>query len=278
MLELKMKRLKYSYATARRPSDREILREMAIHGLRWEKLHGGYFSDPVIASVFIKKIIQNMKAFPPDVLVDLAGGTGYILNEVSKYHMNPAMRFVNIDLSGKQLSRNIHPKISNIRACISDFKRSAIDAQGKRFLFIMRSAFHYLGKDGIKPILEHLHSQMKKGEYFIHQSASFAFRKDVCCINSLYKEMGTEKWYPTVRELRKFLENAGWSIASVSRAPSLPLSSGDLARRYGLNRDAVMRIQKNLTGSFDETETLFMRKPGGFCAYLHYYIYTCVAV
>jgi len=273
-----MKRFECLYAAARRPTDREILREMDIHGLPWEKLHGGYFADPVIASFFVKKIIRIMKAFTPDVLVDLAGGTGYILNEVSKYHMNPDMRFVNIDLSGKQLSCNNNPTISNIRACISDFKRSAIDAHGKQFLFIMRSAFHYLGKDRIKPILEHLRSQMKKGEFFIHQSASFAFRKDVGCINSLYKQMETEKWYPTVRELRKLLEDAGWSIVSVYRAPSLPLSSDDLAVRYRLSKEVVMRIRKYMTGSFHEIENIFIKKPGGFCAYLHYYIYTCVAV
>jgi hypothetical protein len=261
-----------------RPIGREILRELDIHGLTWEKLHGGYFADPLTASLFVKKIIQTVKASNPEVLVDLAGGTGYILNEVIRYNINPNIRLVNIDLSGKQLSCNNNPDISKIRACISDFNRREIDSPQKKFLFIMRSAFHYFGKNGIKPFLQHLRSQMKEGEFFIHQTASFVFRRDARCINSLYEQMGTGKWYPTVRELRKLMENAGWSVLSVSRAPKLPLSSDDLARRYGLSRNAVMRIRKNLMSNSGETENVFVKMPNGFCAYLHYYMYTCVAV
>jgi hypothetical protein len=278
MLELKMKRFEHLYATASERTDREILREMDIHGLQWEKLHGGYFADPVIASLLVTQIVRIMKTSNPEILVDLAGGTGYILNEVSKHDLNPDIRFINIDLSGKQLSCNNNPKIVKIRDGISDFTRREIDSPQKKFIFIMRSAFHYFGKDRINLILQHLRSQMRKGEFFIHQTASFAFRRDVSCINSLYEQMGTEKWYPTVRELRKLLEHAGWSVASVSRAPNLPLSSDDLAIRYGLSKKAVMRIRKYLIDRFHEIDNLFINKPDGFCAYLHYYIYTCVAV
>ena len=263
---------------AKKLKDREMRREMDIHGIPWEKMHGGYFADPEIASLFIEKIMRIMKTSPPDVLVDLAGGTGFILNEVSRYQSHPDMRFVNLDLSGKQLSCNHNPVISKLQTCLSDFKRSDIDSPQKKFIFIMRSAFHYLGKEGIGPFLEHLRSQMKTGEFFIHQTASFAFRKDVDCMNILYEQMGTEKWYPTVRELRKLLADAGWSVLSVSPAPSLPLYSDDLMRRYGLSRETVIRIRKFLTGHFHEIEHIFMKKPDGFCAFLHYYIYTCVAV
>ena len=260
------------------PTAREILRELDIHGMPWEKLHGGYFEDPVIASSLVKSIVRIMKISPPHVVVDLAGGTGYILNELIKLNVNPAIRFVNIDLSGKQLFHKDNPAISGIHACISDFRRGEIDSQKKRFLFTMRSAFHYFGKDRIQPLLRHLRSQMKKGEFFIHQTASFAFRKDVSRINNLYEQMGTGKWYPTVRELRKLMENAGLSVLSVSQAPKLPLSSDDLVRRYGLSRDAVMRIRRDLTSYDGETEGVFVKTPDGFCAYLHYYIYTCIAV
>ena len=260
------------------PTCREVLRELDIHGTPWEKLHGGYFADPVIASSLVTKIVRTMKTSPPHVLVDLAGGTGYILNELIKNNIHSDVRLVNIDLSGRQLFHENNPRISRIQACISDFKRGAIDSQGKRFLFIMRSAFHYFGKDGIPSFLQHLRSQMKAGEFFIHQTASFALRRDANCMNSIYEQMGTGKWYPTIRGLRKLLKDAGWSVVSVSRAPNLPLSSDDLARRYGLSRDAVLRIRKELISRDNEIEGVFVKTPDGFCAYLHYYIYTCVAV
>jgi hypothetical protein len=261
-----------------KPTDREILRELDIHGLPWKNLHGGYFADPAIASPLIKIIKQMAETSHPKVLVDLAGGTGYVLKELIKQNIDPAIRLVNIDLSGKQLFHENSSNISKIQACISDFMRNEIDSPEKRFLFIMRSAFHYFGKDGIQPFLQHLRSQMKKGEFFIHQTASFAFRRDACCINNLYEQMGTGKWYPTVRGLRKLIENTGWSVLSVSQAPKLLLSSDDLARRYGLSRDTVMRILKNVISRAGEIENVFVKVRNGFSAYLHYYIYTCVAV
>jgi hypothetical protein len=259
-------------------SDGEVLREIGVHGSRWEKLHGGYFSDSSVVSCLVKEIRKSIEILNPDVIVDLAGGTGYVLRELIRSNIDSRTRLVNIDLSRRQLYRNNDPRICTVRKSISNFRRDEICPEAKRFLFIMRSAFHYFGRERLAPLLRHLRSQVKKGEMFVHQTASFAFRKDVSCINMLYQNMGTGKWFPTVREMRKLLRDEGWSTVYVSRAPKLLLTSKDLAERYNLSRETIKEISENIFRRNGEIENVFVQIPGGFHACLHYYIYRCVAV
>ena len=200
-------------------SEGEVRREIGVHGSQWERLHGGYFSDSDVVSCLVKEIRKSIDVLNPDVIVDLAGGTGYVLRELIRSNIDPYIRLVNIDLSRRQLHRTNEPRISTVRKSISNFRRDDICPDAERFLFIMRSAFHYFGKERLAPLLSNLRSQMRKGEMFVHQTASFAFGKDVFCMNMLYKEMGTAKWFPTVREMRRLLRDEGWSIVRVSRAP-----------------------------------------------------------
>jgi len=259
-------------------SDTEVLREIGVHGSQWERLHGGYFSDSDVVSCLVKEIRKSIEVSNPDVIVDLAGGTGYVLRELIRSNIDPCIRLVNIDLSGRQLYRTNDPRISCLRKSIRKFHRDDICPEAERFLFVMRSAFHYFGRERLAPLLRHLRSQMKKGEMFVHQTASFAFRKDVSCMNMLYQMMGTAKWFPTVREMRRLLRDEGWSIVYVSRAPKLFLTSKDLAGRYNLSKETVKRISESMFRHNGDIENVFAKIPDGFCAYLHYYIYRCVAV
>ncbi len=256
----------------------EIHREMSIHGPQWHALHDGYFADPDIAEGFIEKVKQAVMVCEPEVMVDLAGGTGYLLSELSMHGLGPEISLVNIDFSNKQLAGVKDPKIRTFHSSIADFKRSDIYDTSKRFLYIMRSALHYFGRNGLTSLLQHLRSQAKQGEFFVHQTACFEFDRDACCLNMIYELMGSEKWYPTIKELQALMESAGWTIRSVSKAPKLTLTSEELTKRYGLAEDNIGRIRNEIIDRYDQIDDVVSIRPDGFCAYLHYKIYECVAV
>jgi SAM-dependent methyltransferase len=257
---------------------REISKEIGIHGPQWHTLHGGYFSDATIAGRFIEEVRKAIAASHPEVLVDLGGGTGYLLAELIKHNVDSDIRLVNLDCSDAQLAMARHRRISSICGSIADFMRIDVDQESKRFLLIMRSVLHYFGRDGLMPLLNHLRSQMKEGEIFVHQTASFESGREACCINMLYKLMGTSKWYPTIKELCRCIEKAGWTITAISSACTLTLASDDLAKRYSLDEHDIAHIRVEIIKRFGRTSPVFKLMHGGFCAYLHYRIYTCVAV
>jgi hypothetical protein len=258
--------------------DNEISREISQHGQSWDKLHNGYFADSAVAACFIEKINSAVADSHPQVLVDLAGGTGFILSELINQKLPSSICLVNVDFSDRQLQERKDCRIAKVCKSISDFHRADADDSLKRFLFVMRSALHYFGKDGLQPLLQHLRSQMKAGEFFIHQTACFERDKDASCLNMIYQRMETSKWYPTVKQLSDILENACWEIKSVLPAPKLKLTSGDLTTRYGLSSKVVSQIRSNIIERYGRIEDVFEVTPSGFCAYLHYKIFTCLAM
>jgi|WetSurSiteA1Bulk_404760.scaffolds.fasta_scaffold04070_3 hypothetical protein len=262
----------------RKESGCELGRETDIHGTAWDLFHGGYFSDLSVARPLIEKACEAISSSQPDVVVDLGGGTGYLLRALQENYPGLTARLVNIDLSGKQLSESAHGCIQTVQCPIETFTRTDIDPLADKFLFLMRSALHYMGKRGIHPFLLHLRSQMKKDEFFVHQTACFDRERDAQCLNILYQLMGTEKWYPPTGELQQLLELSGWKIVSIVEAPLLPLTSDDLAKRYRLNTAIVNRISDVIMRQFGETRNVFRKTPDKFCAYLQYRIFTCVAV
>jgi len=249
----------------------EISKEINQYGSNWGKLHYGYFSDIQAAAPFIEKIKAAIAVSEPQVLADLAGGTGFILSELIKHNIPSSIRLINLDLSDIQLQETENSRITAIRRSLSDFKRGDIDDESKRFCFIMRSALHYFGKDGFVPVLQHLREQMKEGEFFVHQNACFENKKDADYINKIYEIMGTGKWYPTVNKLSSLLQSAGWAIKSTDAAPNLILTCEDLAKRYNLSEKTVLRI-KEISKRFGKTGE------DGFCGYLQFKIFTCAAV
>lgn len=253
-------------------------KESGVHGRKWNTMHGGYFSDPAVADPFIEFVQKAIDVSKPGVIVDLGGGTGFVLHELIKRCAAPGIRLVNLDVSQKQLNVKHHSRILSVRRSIAEFRRSDIDPGNKSFLFIMRSALHYFGKEGLMPLLCHLRSQMKHGEFFVHQTACFNSANGARCLNRLYDCMGTGKWYPTSKQLCRFLEKAGWGIMSVDPAPALPLASEDLGRRYRLSKHRLAEIRNELGKTPGQKNDILRLTPKGFCAYLHYQIVTCFAV
>lgn len=255
-----------------------ISKEFGIHGSRWHIMHGGYFSDPSIAAPFIDELLKVIEISRPGVVVDIGGGTGFLLRELIKRIIDSGIHLVNLDISQKQLDMSQHDRIVPINKAVDAFRREDIGMQDRRFLFMMRSALHYQGKDGLMPALRHLRLQMQRGEFFVHQTACFKNDGDASCLNGLYDYMGTDKWYPTAEYLCRCLKKTGWSIKSIVPAPALPLTSQDLGKRYGLGKRRLSEIRDELGKCFGEKEDIFMLTRDGFCAYLHYRIFTCVAV
>jgi SAM-dependent methyltransferase len=241
-------------------------------------MHGGYFSDLSIAAPFIDILLKVIDISRPRVIVDMGGGTGFLLRELIKRRIDSRIHLVNLDISQKQLAISQHDRIMPINKAFDTFRRKDTQMLDRRFLFMMRSALHYHGEDGLMPALRLLRFQMKRGEFFVHQTACFINDWDARCLNGLYDYVGTDKWYPTAEYLCRYLKEAGWSIKSIVPAPALPLTSQDLGKRYGLGKRRLSEIRYELMKNFAERKGIFELTPDGFYTYLHYRIFTCVAI
>jgi SAM-dependent methyltransferase len=251
--------------------------ECGIHGPAWSRVHGGYFSDPAVAKPLVEAIRDTARTSKPDVIVDLGGGTGFLLSQVRSAGIGPDTALVNLDCSPAQLGVAEAAGVSTVRGSVDDFHRADVVPAGRKALFLMRSVLHYAGEAGLMPLLRHLRAQAKEGEYWIHQTACFAGKKDADCLNALYRRMRTEKWYPTVADLESRLAAAGWQVEAVFPAPTLGLESEELGRRYGLDGPALQRIGSEMTAEYGGQNEVFHLRPVGFHAELHYGIIRCRA-
>ena len=253
-------------------------KEANIHGKEWHALHDGYFSDPATAAPLIEIIRDAILISKPEVIVDLGGGTGFLLRELIRNNIDPGIQLVNLDVSPKQLDMASGKQIRTLRQSLTDFARADVGDPEKRLLFIMRSVLHYHGRDGLAQLLRYLRNQMRNGEMFVHQTACFERSADADCMNLLYEQMQTGKWYPTAAQLVQTLEKAGWTVNSVSPAPILSLTSYDLGRRYGIDPTRLKEIRDEIMNRFGEKQGVFKKTVDGFCAFLHYKLFACVAV
>ena len=259
-------------------SRHERLREHAVHGAEWNRIHSGYFSSPAAAAKLTRLISTTARRAKPQAIVDLGGGTGFLLHELARCGLAVNARLINLDASAEQLGQGHDPRVKYIEVSLTDLRRAQFAKQDETALFIMRSVLHYFGCDGLVPILKKLRRMMQPGEYFIHQTACFEDAAAAKCLNTLYKLIGSDKWYPMRSALCMALLEAGWQVEATTLAPPLPLSSLDLARSYNLAPTRLTQIQKTLCADRGECANVFVRVPRGFTAYLPYTIFTCVAV
>ena len=252
--------------------------EKVVHGQQWGALHGGYFSDAAIARPLIEAAKEILVKTPADVVVDLGGGTGFLLNQLASHKIGADVTMVNVDCSEAQLDLIDANSISSVCTSIGKFRRNAIANGQKRYFFLMRSVLHYLGENGVMPLLRHLRDQAREGEFFLHQSASFDNEDEAACLNTLYRHMRTHKWYPTINDLKKRLADSGWRVIATTPAHKLLLASDDLCLRYALNASDLVRISDTMAREFGKMNRVFQITPSGFQANLHYQIYTCIAV
>ena len=255
-----------------------IEREAGVHGEAWAGVHGGYFSDPAVAAPLAGKAAELARATGADVVVDVGGGTGFLLAQVrAALGAAAGIRWVNVEGSAIQRAAAERAGWTCVAKELGSFRRADAGPEHARFLFLMRSVLHYLGEGGLRPALEHLRRQARCGERFVHQTASFGRKEDADCLNELYGDMRTGKWYPTVEELRAALEAEGWRVAEVRPAASLRLGCAELGTRYGIGAEELVRIGARLARRADVSADVFRQAPEGWCAFLHYWTFECEA-
>jgi cyclopropane fatty-acyl-phospholipid synthase-like methyltransferase len=257
--------------------DFNLEKEINIHGKRWQTLHDGYFSDGKIARPFLDAVSDELLRSKPNVVTDLGGGTGFILSELAKRHPASSAKYINVDISSEQLNECRDDRICSLQFSATDITRNLLIKDEESLMLIMRSLMHYLGSDRIELFLRHLRGQMKPGEPMVHQTACYKYAEDADCANKLYSMMHTDKWYTTIDGLKRALSEAGWQVIDCKPAPSLRMTSRDLAERYDLNSADIANINKALGNKSNRPDVFVCENPE-FTAYLHYQIFTCRAM
>ncbi len=250
--------------------------EQTVHGASWGRMHGGYFSDPEVARPLVAAVRAVWAEARSDRIVDLGGGTGYLLAELRAGGIDGS-RLAVLDESEPQLAEAGKAGLACVRGSAGSFRRAEVAPAGARVLWLMRSVLHYAGEGGLAPLLAHLRAQAEPGESWVHQTACFEREEDAACLNALYRKMRTDKWYPSVDGLLARLESAGWGVDAVLPAPTLLLDSGELGMRYGLDEPAIRRIGVEMAQESGASREVFRLRPGGFSADLRYRIFTCRA-
>jgi len=220
-------------------------RDEYVYGNNWNVVHEGYFSDPNAARPLIAAIRRTIGN--ATTVVDLGGGTGFVLEELLRAGVPEMFRLVNLDASPAQLAALNHDHIERLHKGVEEFRRADLRARGP-VLFVMRSVLHYAGCDGLLPLLRHLRRQMRPGERFVHQTVCFPRRGEADLANRVYALMATGKWLPTVREMRRELAEAGLPVKSAGDAPPLPLSVAELTRRYRLSAQTSASVRAVFAG------------------------------
>jgi hypothetical protein len=256
----------------------ETDRECVIHGDSWDTFHGGYFSDPAVAGPLVQRILSAAATSKPRVIVDLGGGTGYVLSQLRAAGLGAGISLVNLESSEAQIATACKAGLVCTRGSVDAFGREGIGPESGNFLFIMRSVLHYFGQEGLRRVLRHVRAQARSGEFFVHQTASFQDQRDADALNLLYRMMGTQKWYPTVGTLGRCLAEEGWHVIEVTSCRPLVLTCGDLALRYSLDAADMLRIGHLLARDFPNRPAAFRHEADGFTAFLHYSIYVCSAI
>ena len=254
----------------------ELGPEQSIHGSAWGRMHGGYFSDPDVARPLVEAVRGVWAEARPGRIVDLGGGTGFVLAQLRAAKLGGCGMLV-LDDSAPQLAEAEKAGFSCVRGSVDAFRRTDVAPAGMRVLWLMRSVLHYAGEAGLDPLLRHLRAQAEPGEWWVHQTACFEREADAACLNALYRRMRTAKWYPTIAALRKRLAAAGWHVEDVRPAPTLHLEAGELALRYELNEGDRARIRAEMASEFGSRNDVYGTSDAGFRADLRYAIFVCRA-
>jgi len=222
----------------------------------------------------VEKVVEYAGKSRADRIVDLGGGIGFVLSQIRERQQQSGTIYINLDDSPNQLQAAHPTGFRSIRHALDTFRRGDLGPETACTCYLMRSVLHYFREHGLRPVLRHLHNQTRPGECFIHQTAAFHDPQDARCLNTLYRMMRTDKWYPCVADLSQALEDTSWQVLEILPAPPLPLTRADLQNRYQLDAEDLDAIQERLSG-MPVDETVFRTTPEGFCAYLHYAIYVC---
>ncbi|MFH1150225.1 MAG: class I SAM-dependent methyltransferase [Actinomycetota bacterium] len=253
--------------------------ERKLYGKTWDTIHGGYFADRGVAAPLVEAVLDAASAARPDVLADLGGGTGFLLDEVSRgLDSSPVPRLVCVDPAKDQLD-SCPEHMSTLECSMEDLERGMLVGPDDTLMVCMRSVLHYLGEEMLKPDLGRFRSVLRNGEHLVHQTICFWSEREQAVANLLYDRMETGKWYPTVGFLIEALEEEGFRLVDVRPAAPIPLESAELEERYGIDHEAMlgigMALERQCAGRPSE---VYHRSRNGFTAYLEYMVMTCIAV
>ena len=132
-----------------RISEGHIQHEARAHGREWAGLHGGYFSDQRVSAGYLDAIARALYGAGAKTIVDLGGGTGYVLSELRNRELTQGLGVVNVDLSSAQLAMVEDASVRNICRSVGEVRREEVCPRDRKALFIMRSVAHYFGREGL---------------------------------------------------------------------------------------------------------------------------------
>jgi hypothetical protein len=245
---------------------------------RWEHLHHGYFADHGVLKFYVDTVESLLPECKPDVIVDLTGTRGQVLEEISARHSSADFRLIKIGLADSITPAGLHPRIEVLQQPILDLNREQLCPHGQHMMLLMRSLLHFFGEENQCFFLRHIRTLMDKGEYFIHQSACFRRSKEADCLNTIYSHMErTDKWFPTFDQMELNLTRSGFR--TITHLPAVPLSltSFDLAERYKIDQDKMIAIRDDLMHHYGNLPATFTLVPRGFRAWMHYSLFLCQA-
>jgi SAM-dependent methyltransferase len=258
--------------------EQEIGRETEVHGEHWGQHYDGYFGDETVVAPFLEQVHLAIAESGAGTVVDLGGGTGFVLAQYIKHYSPPdALRLVNLDLSEKQLQQIENPRIETCRESLLEFSRAQLSPGRKPLLPITRSTLHYAGLLGLKPVLHHIRQQMLTGELFIHQSICCDNPEDALLLSEVFERLDTHKWLPPGKTLDDCCREAQLEPIRTAGALPLPMSDRIMGYRYHKSVDEMAALGDVLEKNYPDSH-LWKRFNEGYVVYAPYRIFTCRAV
>lgn len=258
-------------------ADRNVELEAHVHGKHWAAIYEGYFSDRNISADYVAAVMRAARAGKPASIVDLGGGTGFILQELVAAGIAEETRLINLDESGPQLAACAHPRINTREGSIQSLRREDIAKDGESIMLICRSVLHYGGIGLQRPWLGHLRALLKPGEWFVHQSGCSGDVEAALALDVLFEMAGVEKWVPHRDALVQLLQNARFEITEDFPVPMLAMPSSEFAGRYNVRPENMARIQTDLARTCRDRPDLYRETPGGFIFSFPYRVFMCRA-
>ncbi len=258
-------------------ADKIVQREAHLHGKQWGAHYKGFFGDRAMARDYVAAILRTARAHPPSAIVDLGGGTGFILELLLEAGLEQSIRLVNLDESDAQLAECRHPRLTPRKGSILTLRRAEVVNASESLMLICRSVLQYGGLAGQKPWLAHLRAQLKPGEWFVHQSGCVDDLEGALALDVLFEYMGVDKWAPAREPFLRLLAEAGFEVAGDFPVPPLGMTSEALALRYGVSADRLADIRADLVRTCSGRPDLFQLTPTGFNFNFPYRVFACRA-
>lgn len=256
----------------------EIKRETHVHGKLWGKVAFGYFSNKRMAKDYVAAIMRVARDCKPSAIVDLGGGTGFIFEQLVEAGLAENIKLVVLDESESQLAMCKHPRITPMKGAFQSFRRADIMDETGSMMLICRSVLQYAGIFGQKPWLNHVRSQMKPGEWFVHQAGCSGDIEGALELDVLFELMGVDKWVPHKEALARLLVQAGFEITDDFYMPPVEMISEELIVRYGVSPEALARVEVALRRTCSNRPDLFKVTPTGFIFNFPYRVFLCKAI